>query len=79
MGPWASLSFAAGLNVRSVLCQIDEEKEAKKRERARLLLAGHSMAEDDDPFEGLTPQVQHLACTAPPLRDSVGYRLADAS
>ncbi|CAL5218668.1 g375 [Coccomyxa viridis] len=36
--------------------KIDEEKEAKKRERARLLLAGHSMAEDDDPFEGLTPQ-----------------------
>ena len=37
--------------------QIDEEKEAKKKERARLILAGHSFTEDDDPFEGLTPQV----------------------
>ena len=38
--------------------QIDEEKEAKKKERARLILAGHSFTEDDDPFEGLTPQVR---------------------
>ena len=43
------------------LCQINEEKEARRRERARLLLAGHSIAEDDDPFEGLTPKVEQFA------------------
>ena len=37
--------------------QINEEKEARRRERARLILAGHSFTEEDDPFEGLTPQV----------------------
>ena len=37
--------------------QIDEEKEARKLERARLVLAGHPFsADDDDPFEGLSPQ-----------------------
>ena len=61
---WGSLIVDFGLEVRSVLCQIDEEKEARKKERARLLLAGHSMAEDDDPFEGLTPQVRTVARTA---------------
>lgn len=37
--------------------QVDEEKEAKKLQRARMVLAGHAFTDDDDPFEGLTPQV----------------------
>lgn len=41
--------------------QIDEEKEERKKERARLLLAGHSFTDEDDPFEGSTPEVStHL-------------------
>lgn len=40
-----------------LIAQMDEEKEAKKLHRARLILAGHTFADDDDPFEGLTPQV----------------------
>ena len=46
---------------RSVLCQINEDKEARRRERARLLLAGHSLSEEEDPFDGLTPEVQQAA------------------
>ena len=46
---------------KRVLCQINEDKEARRRERARLLLAGHSFSEDDDPFEGLTPEVGQAA------------------
>ena len=47
---------------------MDEEKEARKQERARLVLAGHPLSgDDDDPFEGLTPRVHDsdfdLPCT----------------
>ena len=43
--------------------QVDEEKEARKLERARLVLSGHPFAAgDDDPFEGLSPQVITRAC-----------------
>ena len=39
------------------LVQVDEEKEAKKMEAARAILAGRSFTEgDDDPFEGLGPK-----------------------
>ena len=40
--------------------QVNEEKEEKRRERARLLLAGHSFTDEDDPFEGLTPDVSKI-------------------
>ncbi|KAK2076941.1 hypothetical protein QBZ16_005169 [Prototheca wickerhamii] len=37
--------------------KVDEDKEARKKERARLILAGRSLLEtDEDPFDGLTPQ-----------------------
>ena len=57
--------------------QVDEEKEAQKQERARLVLAGHPFsADDDDPFEGLTPQVLLTpmchAHDAPPLSERWG-------
>lgn len=37
-----------------------EAKELEKQKRARLILAGASMLDDDDddPFEGLTPKVR---------------------
>ena len=37
--------------------QVDEEKEARKAEQARLMLAGKSFLEDEDIFKGMTPQV----------------------
>jgi hypothetical protein len=40
--------------------QVDEEKEAKKAEQARLMLAGKSFLDDDDIFKGMTPQVRRL-------------------
>ena len=41
----------------STLVQVDEDKEAKKMEAARAVLAGRSFTEgEDDPFEGLGPQ-----------------------
>ena len=41
--------------------KVDEDKEARKKERARLILAGRSLLEtDEDPFDGLTPQVSSL-------------------
>lgn len=37
--------------------QVDEDKEARKMEAARAILAGRSFTEgDDDPFEGLPPK-----------------------
>ena len=37
--------------------QVDEDKEAKKLEAARAILAGRSFVDgDDDPFEGLGPK-----------------------
>ncbi|CAL8470149.1 g9691 [Coccomyxa elongata] len=45
--------------------KVDEEKEAKKLQRARMVLAGHAFTDDDDPFEGLTPQeIQQYVLTA---------------
>ena len=42
--------------MRSWLLQIDEDKEAKKLEAARAVLAGRSFTEgEEDPFEGLGP------------------------
>lgn len=37
--------------------QVDTEKEAKKEEMARAVLAGGSLLLDDDPFKGMSPQV----------------------
>lgn len=43
--------------MRSWLLQIDEDKEARKLEAARAVLAGRSFTEgEEDPFEGLGPQ-----------------------
>ncbi len=36
---------------------MDEDKEARKLQKARMVLAGQPFTDDDDPFEGLTPQV----------------------
>ncbi|GAB4824256.1 hypothetical protein N2152v2_011302 [Parachlorella kessleri] len=36
--------------------KVDEEKEARKAEQARLMLAGKSFLEDEDTFKGMTPQ-----------------------
>lgn len=39
--------------------KVDEEKEARKREAARMVLAGHSLLDsEDDPFDGLSPEVR---------------------
>jgi hypothetical protein len=43
--------------MRSWLLQVDEDKEARKLEAARAVLAGRSFTEgEEDPFEGLGPQ-----------------------
>ena len=43
--------------IRSWLLQVDEDKEARKLEAARAVLAGRSFTEgEEDPFEGLGPQ-----------------------
>lgn len=49
--------FSAMAMMRSYLLQIDENKEARKLEAARAVLAGRSFTEwEEDPFEGLGPQ-----------------------
>jgi hypothetical protein len=49
---------------------VDEDKEARKLQRARLVLAGHTFVDDDDPFEGLTPQVTRLVSALKVFLDS---------
>lgn len=48
-------------NVDEKDSKIDEEREAKKLEKARLVLLGANMLEEEeDPFDGLSPQVLFL-------------------
>lgn len=43
--------------------QVDEEREAKKAELARLILAGKSLIEDEeDLFKGMSPRVSFQNC-----------------
>ncbi|EIE25925.1 hypothetical protein COCSUDRAFT_60929 [Coccomyxa subellipsoidea C-169] len=45
--------------------KVDEDKEARKLQKARMVLAGQPFTDDDDPFEGLTPQeIQQYVQTA---------------
>lgn len=47
----------ACMHLRPCTMQVDEDKEARKLEAARAVLAGRSFTEgEEDPFEGLGPQ-----------------------